>query len=196
MYRLFPAGIETLAAAMALIPLFLYLNRWLFPSFRRTAACCLFSLYLSAVYALAGLPNLMYIRLDPNFNFRLFAYMFSDLNTTLLNVLMFVPLGLALPLLWKPFAAWWRTALFGFFGSLFIEILQIFTHRATDVNDLLTNTLGCILGYLLAKGILRFAPQLPSDSRRELPILSVLTFLVLFLVQPFLSTFLWNTILM
>ena len=86
--------------------------------------------------------------------------------------------------------------MFGFFGSLFIETLQIFTHRATDVNDLLTNTLGCILGYLLAKGILRFAPQLPSDSRRELPIVSVLTFLVLFLVQPFLSGFLWNLILM
>lgn len=195
MYRLFPALIETLAAAMALIPLFLYLNRWLFPSPRRTAECCLFSLYLSAVYALAGLPNLMYIRLEPNFNFRLFAYMFSDLDATLLNVLLFIPLGLALPLLWKDFGSWWRTALFGLAASLFIEILQIFTHRATDVNDLLTNTLGAILGFLLAKVILRFAPHLPSGSKKELPILGVLTFLVLFLVQPFLSAFLWNYIL-
>lgn len=195
MYRLFPAGIETLAAALALIPLFLYLNRWLFPSPRRTAACCTFSLYLSAVYALAGLPNLMYIRLEPNFNFRLFAYMFSDLDATLLNVLLFIPLGLALPLLWKAFGTWWKTVLFGFSASLFIETLQIFTHRATDVNDLLTNTLGTVIGFLLARVILRYAPQLPSDSSKELPILGVLTFLVLFLVQPFLSTLLWNYIL-
>lgn len=196
MSRLYPAAIETLAAAMALIPLFLYLNRWLFSSPRRTAACCVFSLYLSSVYALAGLPNLLYIRLEPNFNFKLFAYMFSDLDTTLLNVLLFVPLGLALPLLWKSFGSWTRTALFGFFLSLLIEILQIFTLRATDVNDLLTNTLGTVLGYFLAKVILRFLPQLPSGSRKELPILGLLTFLVLFLVQPFLSAFLWNQILM
>lgn len=196
MYRLFPASIETLAAAMALIPLFLYLNRWLFPTLRRTAACCMFSLYLSAVYALAGLPNILYIRPDPNFNFRLFAYMFSDLDATLLNVLLFIPLGLALPLLWKRFGFWWRTALFGLSASVFIEVLQIFTHRATDVNDLLTNTLGCLLGFGLAKVVLRFAPQLPSDSKKELPIICLLTFLVLFLVQPFLSGFLWNSILL
>lgn len=196
MYRLFPAGIETLAAAMVLIPMFLYLNRWLFPCPRKTAACCAFSLYLSAVYALAGLPNLTYFRLDPNFNFQPFAYMFSDLDTTLLNVLLFIPLGLALPLLWKQYGSWWRTVLFGFSASLFIEVLQIFTHRATDVNDLMTNTFGSLLGFLLARVILRFVPQLPSDSRRELPIVSVLTFLVLFLVQPFLSGFLWNLILM
>lgn len=192
MLRLIPAGIETLAAAMAIVPVFLYLNKQLFPGIRRTIACGIFALYLSAVYALAGLPNILYIRFEPNFNFEPFAYMFSALDTTLLNVLLFMPLGLALPLLWKPYGQWWRTVLFGFLGSVFIETLQMFTYRATDVNDLMTNTLGAIIGFLIGKVVLHFAPGLPSENRRELPAVCVLTFAILFFVQPFCSRFLWN----
>ncbi len=195
MYRLYPVAVETLAAAIALVPVFLYLNKWLFLNPRRTAVCGVFSLYLSAVYALAGLPNLLYIRLEPNFNFTPFAYMFSDLDTTLLNVLLFIPLGIALPLLWKSFGSWWRTVLFGFLTSMLIETMQIFSSRATDVNDLMTNTLGTVLGYCMAKAFLQYFPQLPSDSKLELPVLGFLTFEVLFLIQPFVSMFLWNLIL-
>lgn len=195
MHRLVPAGIETLAAAMVLIPTLFYLNKRLFPDVRRTSLCGAFALYLAAVYALAGLPNILYIRFEPNFNFEPFAYMFSDLDATVLNVLLFIPLGLALPLLWKPFSSWWRTILFGFLASVFIETMQIFSFRATDINDLMTNTLGTAIGFLLAKGILHFAGVTPSDNSKEFPILCGLTFGILFLVQPFLSQFVWDLIL-
>lgn len=195
MSRLYPAGVETLAAAIVLIPVFLYLNKRLFSDYRRAAACGIFALYLSAVYALAGLPNVLYIRFEPNFNFVPFAYMFSDLDATLLNVLMFIPLGMALPLLWKSFGAWWRTVLFGFFASVLIETLQIFSFRATDVNDLMTNTLGTLIGFWFASAVLHFMPRLPSENKKELPVVGLLTFGILFLVQPFLSRFLWNVIL-
>lgn len=195
MYRLYSAGIETLAAAIGLVPVFLYLNKWLFPKPRRTAACFLFALYLSAVYALAGLPNILYIRLAPNFNFVPFAYMFSDLDATLLNILLFLPMGFSLPLLWKPFVQGWQTVLFGFLSSVLIETMQIFSYRATDVNDLMTNTLGTILGFCLAKAVLHYLPGLPSENTKELPVMGLLTFEVLFLVQPFLSMFLWNFVL-
>lgn len=195
MSRLYPAGIETLAAAIVLLPVFLYFNKRLFSDCRRTVACGIFALYLSAVYALAGLPNILYIRFEPNFNFVPFAYMFSDLDTTLLNVLMFIPLGLALPLLWKPFGVWWRTVLFGFLTSVLIESLQIFSFRATDVNDLMTNTLGTLLGFWIASAVLHFVPRLPSENKKELPVVGLVTFGILFLVQPFLSRCLWNLIL-
>ena len=119
MYRLYDAGTEVLAAALALVPVFLWLNRRLFPSRSRTLVCGCFALYLSGVYVLAGLPNILYIRFRPNFNFEPFAYMFSDLDATLLNVLLFVPLGLSLPLLWKSFGQWWKTLLFGFSLSVY-----------------------------------------------------------------------------
>lgn len=195
MYRLYSAGIETLAAAIALVPIFLYLNKWLFPNPKRTAVCGVFALYLSAVYALVGLPNILYFRLDLNLNLVPFAYMFSDLDTTLLNVLLFVPLGLALPLLWKPFTTGWRTVLFGLLTSVFIETMQIFSFRATDVNDLMTNTLGTLLGFLIAKAIPLFTPIQPSENTKELLVVCLLTFAVLFLLQPFLSMFLWNFLL-
>ncbi len=38
----------------------------------------------------------------------------------------------------------------GFVTSALIELLQLFCFRATDVDDLLMNTLGAFLGYLLA----------------------------------------------
>ena len=39
--------------------------------------------------------------------------------------------------------------LYGFCFSLLIEISQLCNHRRTDVDDLIMNTLGTILGYLL-----------------------------------------------
>lgn len=39
----------------------------------------------------------------------------------------------------------------GFFMSLTIEICQLFCFRATDVDDLIMNTLGAFLGYLCWK---------------------------------------------
>ena len=84
--------------------------------------------------------------------------MFSDCKNSLLNVLLFVPLGFFLPLFWKKFSAFGYTLLFGFCTSLLIELLQIFTFRATDVNDLMTNTVGTVLGYLLARIVLKLFP--------------------------------------
>ena len=187
MSRLYAAGLETLAAALILVPLLLCFQKHWFPSRKRAAVCSIFCLYLAAVYALAGLPHILYIRFQPHVNLEPFAYMFSDWDATLLNVLLFVPLGIFLPLLWKQFDYFWKTALAGFLFSSLIETMQLFTYRATDVNDLMTNTLGTCLGFLLARTVLHFYPQLPSHSKKELPRLCGATFAVLFFLQPFLS---------
>jgi len=186
MSRLYPAGVETLAAAIVLIPVFLYLNKRLFSDPRRTAACGIFALYLSAVYALAGLPNVLYIRFEPNFNFVPFAYMFSDAVNSLLNVALFLPMGFCLPLLWKAFAPLRKTLLFGFGISLFIEILQIFTFRASDVNDLITNSAGTILGWCFARILMWAFPELyPEDSRNDVAVVCLSAFGIMFFLQPF-----------
>lgn len=187
MHRLFPAGIEALCAGLILAPVFYYLNKRRSWEAKRTVLCGIFALYLSAVYALAGLPNVLYIRFEPNFNFTPFAYMFSDWDATALNVLLFLPMGILLPLLWSRYRVWWRTVLLGFLASIFIETMQIFSFRATDVNDLMTNTLGTILGYFLAKLVLRLFPTPGSDDQKELGTVCALTFGVLFFLQPFLS---------
>ena len=120
MNRFLFAGIEALAAAVVLIPVFLLLKNRLGWSIRRTVCYIAFSLYLAGVYAVAGLPNITYIRFDPNINFEPFAYMFSDWENTFLNVVLFLPLGFVLPVCWQNFNPFWKTMLLGFAFSLLI----------------------------------------------------------------------------
>ncbi|RHF65610.1 VanZ family protein [Mediterraneibacter gnavus] len=67
----------------------------------------------------------------------------------ILNVVMFMPLGFLLPLLWKEYQSLVRTAIIGFCFSCGIEFCQLFNRRVSDVDDLLMNTLGAIIGWLI-----------------------------------------------
>lgn len=68
----------------------------------------------------------------------------------LLNVAVFVPLGILLPLMFKPFRRWYVVLLVGLGSSFLIEAAQFQMARGTaDVDDLFANTLGTMLGYCL-----------------------------------------------
>lgn len=70
----------------------------------------------------------------------------------LLNVIgnsaMFIPTGIMTPLIYKGRNSFKKTVLTGFLLSLTIEIIQLpFAVRCSDVDDLILNTAGCIIGY-------------------------------------------------
>lgn len=65
------------------------------------------------------------------------------------NIILFIPLGVFLPSLWNKFEKFFNTILVGFFFSLIIELFQLLNMRATDIDDLLMNTLGVAIGYLI-----------------------------------------------
>lgn len=67
------------------------------------------------------------------------------------NILLFIPFGCMLPFIWTNTYKLRYTVLSGFTFSLLIEISQLFNNRQTDIDDLLLNTLGVLLGYLLFK---------------------------------------------
>ena len=187
--------LEAGIAAIILIPTFWLLNRYCFRNPRQAVCYLIMSLYLAAVDAVVGLPSLLYIRFDQNINLVPFAYMFSDYKNSLLNVLLFVPLGFFLPVLWRRFRSFLPTALFGLGFSLSIEVLQLFTFRATDINDLMTNTLGTVLGWCLGRLLLKLFPSIrPGWKTREVAVVFGVTFAVMFLVQPFLAEMVWNLI--
>lgn len=85
---------------------------------------------------------------------------FSGDNSNLLvenimNVLVFVPLGFLFGIqLSQKFPKGWSVALgLGFLISVSIETLQYFLNRGfSEVDDVIHNTIGCILGYILVKG--------------------------------------------
>ena len=192
MQRLFSMCLEAGIASLFLIPAFWSLNRFYFRNANRAAVCLVFSLYLAAVDAVAGLPCLLRFRFDRNLNLKPFAYLFSDFESSFLNVLLFIPLGLFLTVLWKRYRSFLRTILFGFGFSLAIELLQMFTRRATDVNDLMTNTLGAALGWCLGRMILRCFPSLrPSWKTGEVFVTFAVTFAVLFFLQPIPAARIW-----
>lgn len=67
------------------------------------------------------------------------------------NIIIFIPFGFLLSLLWR--GASWRKALLGTAAfSLVIELLQLLLpDRMTDIDDLLLNSLGGLLGFLIYK---------------------------------------------
>ncbi len=66
-----------------------------------------------------------------------------------LNVLLFVPLGFLLPLIWSAFRRIGSVLAFGFSLSLLIELSQLLNNRSTDIDDLILNTAGTMLGFAL-----------------------------------------------
>ncbi|WP_299537828.1 VanZ family protein [uncultured Streptomyces sp.] len=81
------------------------------------------------------------------------------------NVLMLVPAGFLLPLLFRHATSPGRAALITATVSLTLEAAQLLSYivlnngRSVDVNDVLANTLGGLAGYALARLALR-APSL------------------------------------
>jgi len=83
-----------------------------------------------------------------------------------LNIVLFIPLGIILRHLWK--LGIWRTTAIGFGLSLLIELTQLtgnwFTaacpYRVADISDLILNTIGALLGALIAL----LVPRLAADA--------------------------------
>ncbi len=109
----------------------------------------------------------------------------------MLNIIMFIPLGFFLPIIWnEEFNSLKRTTIFSFGLSCIIEILQIFTFRLTDIDDLITNTIGAIIGYYIALYIIKKIPLNISSSKEkisskvEIGILLTYVFAVMFFILP------------
>lgn len=181
---------ETAAAAVALVPVWILLHVLVFRSWRKSIPYGLFALYLGAVWALVGLPNVAYVRFGCNLNLIPLVGIPEDLKNAALNVALFVPLGGCVPLLWKDLRGM-RAVGFGFGMSLLIELLQIFTYRAADVNDLLTNTLGTCLGVLASTVLGRVLPEL-EGTQKERTVLLLAVAAVMFFFYPFLSDWAWR----
>ena len=64
------------------------------------------------------------------------------------NAAMFIPSGIVLPIVYKRLDTFVKVILAGAGTSFCIEIIQIpFSVRATDIDDLILNTIGVIVGY-------------------------------------------------
>ncbi|MGF6989630.1 glycopeptide antibiotics resistance protein [Lachnospiraceae bacterium PM6-15] len=112
----------------------------------------LFVIYISLVVAVTGVGTIYdfgkfgeIIRLE---EVQLIPFTSIGYLTYTLNIFMFVPLGFLLPFIWRNMD-FLKVLLTGFSFSLFIELSQLLNRRVTDIDDLIANTLGCIIGYCI-----------------------------------------------
>ena len=113
----------------------------------------IFLYYVYLVLETTGIGTIWEIGLYPGMKLQeeinLIPFRHGISLSMILNVVMFMPLGFLLPLLWKEYQSLVRTAIIGFCFSCGIEFCQLFNRRVSDVDDLLMNTLGAILGWLI-----------------------------------------------
>lgn len=111
----------------------------------------------------------------------------STFMVTSFNVLLLMPLGFFLRYLFQIKNAGLATFI-GFLSSLFFEITQLTAlyglypcrYRHFEVDDLITNTFGCFIGFVIA----RYSTVLPNVARKPLSNPSEVT-----LTQRFLAIF-------
>ena len=194
MYRIYSTGIETAAASMILIPILFLYQIFIFHNIKKTAAYIIFILYLTAMCFLVGFPSVAGIKIAWSYNFIPLYGMLTDITNSYLNVLLFIPLGIFVPCLWPEYRSMMKTVGLGLMTSLGIEILQIFTFRATDINDVITNVAGTMIGYLIGRLIIKRFPQLNwlGCKERELYLLYATVVVVMFFSQPFIQSVLGN----
>ncbi len=169
MYRIAAYLLDMLPGAVAALALYLCLfprrrrqliQQGLTSSALREAALCLFWMFCGGMAVLTLTPRWldMPFRLG-TINLTLFRTFRQNKIILLGNIVMFVPFGLFPALLWRGWT--WRRALLAGAGiTAFIECTQLLVGRAFDVDDLLLNTLGAFLGWLLWRLLRQICPRL------------------------------------
>ncbi len=147
-----------LFAALYLLVLRVKNRKW---ALRKAFWLFLFLLYLLILADLTGLFFLPisewstdYI-LTPNF----FPLVHANLAQLALNLLLMLPFGFLLPLVF-PKTKWnfSKILLLGICVPLLIEMLQIFCRRSWDIDDVLMNLCGTLLGYGIFRLLHKITP--------------------------------------
>lgn len=152
----------------------------------------IFCYYLIGILTMTGIGKLK--PFAPKIVIIPFADMINGPIDTILNIILFFPLGFFIPLLYKTYNRISRVALISFSLSLSIEFIQMFGRGITDINDLITNTMGACLGYLIY-GLFRkvipdrlyekFQTKQMNDSI-EILFFAVYSFVIMITIQPIL----------
>lgn len=186
---------QILSAAIILAPVWLAL--WLCRRCTGRQALCYygFTVYLGWVYALVGIFNLhdlAYIQFRPRVNLIPFVGMLDSIPATVLNGMMLLPLGFLLPVFWQRFRSLRSTLLLTFGTSFAIELLQMVSGRATDIDDLITNVLGALIGFRMAKCLWHREPL--AEGGKDIKLTYCVTVLAMFLLHPYVLDSVWGLV--
>ena len=82
----------------------------------------------------------------------------------LANVALFVPLGFLLPIIWRRLR-WWQVDLICLGTTCVVELVQPLIDGVGDLDDLIANTLGGIIGCALAKIVILIGKRVKNRKK-------------------------------
>lgn len=111
-----------------------------------------FAVYMVGVYHFTG-AGTIYDGLMYQFEWRQDQFNWIPFSNSIdvvayvLNVVLFVPLGLLVPIIWKKMNKLSNLLATGFLFTILIEASQLLNNRRTDIDDILLNVLGAVVGF-------------------------------------------------
>lgn len=108
-----------------------------------------------------------------------------DIIAYLLNIVLFIPLGSLVPIIWSKINTVLKIFGTSILFSFLIEISQLLNNRRTDIDDILLNVLGAIIGFVFYKlfdKITKSKFQVNNPIFLELPICIIMVFIGRFLL--------------
>ena len=188
--------IRSISGYVFMVPVFVLYFLWLkkadrAQSFLHIATVFVFGYYLFGLLTVTGIGFTSTMTFRPNISLTPFVGLITGPIDTILNVILFVPLGFFLPLLYKKYRSTRTVALTGFLFSLAVEIFQMFDWGSSDINDLITNTAGAFIGFWVYCLLSRILPpnlkkQLQSNrinATAEVFLFSICAFVIMVTAQ-------------
>ena len=192
------AVLSTLLVLPVLIPLHIRARRQ-GATKRHTFGLYAYTVAVVAILQITGVPDILHLTVDTHHNFTPFDIWPQMSMQYILNAMLFVPIGVTLPMLWKRFRNPVKVIAAGALFSLLIELSQCFNFRATDIDDLMMNTLGTAVGCLLFYALRFIIPPLKgfrdpekTPQQYQVVVLWLAAWTVMFCVQPFVNRVLWG----
>lgn len=116
----------------------------------------MFSLYIACVYYFTDTGTMYDIVYEhyTDMKYQINIIPFSkEINIVyyVLNVFLFVPFGVLAPIIWKKMDNIKNIVSVSFMFTLIIELSQLLNRRSTDIDDIILNVFGAVIGYCLFK---------------------------------------------
>jgi glycopeptide antibiotics resistance protein len=161
-YVLFVLPVVAILSAIIYLPIYA-VNKKKYgkrPFIRHLAIYAWIGVVLSIVYITIFLGGLN-LQFDPRYRFlNLVPFIWiretyemgimKMIEQLVMNIVMVIPLGFLLPIVFRSLRKWWKTGITIAIFILCIETLQNFIGRSADVDDLIMNTVGGLIGYGIA----------------------------------------------
>lgn len=122
----------------------------------------LFALNISPVYGFSTSINW-----SNNLNLNLFTIidLFEDRPLeTIKNIIIFMPMGILIPIIDKNNRNIYKISLISGFISLLIEVFQLFLYKKTDINHIIFALIGTIIGFFIYKLIVKISKMILKDN--------------------------------